>query len=70
MGLIPNDTSANEIIHYEAERPGESKEESRARRAITKHKSSHYVVLFLALYGSCIIIGDGVLKSCVFNEFK
>ncbi|PON60465.1 Potassium transporter [Parasponia andersonii] len=61
VGLIPNDRSANEVMHYEEGSPYKTKMESRARRAIAKHKSSHYLMLFLALFGACMAIGDGVL---------
>ncbi|PON60735.1 Potassium transporter [Trema orientale] len=61
VGLLPNDRSANEVMHYEEGSPYKTKVESRARRAIAKHKSSHYLMLFLALFGACMAIGDGVL---------
>lgn len=65
MGLLPNDTSANEVMHYETGSPFKIKVESRARRAIEKHKSSHYLMLFLALFGSCMTIGVGVLTPAL-----
>ncbi|KAJ7975276.1 Potassium transporter [Quillaja saponaria] len=65
VGLLPNDRSSNEVMHYEAESPFKIKVESRARRAIEKHKSSHYILLFLALFGSCMTIGDGVLTPAL-----
>lgn len=65
MGLLPTDKSANEVTHYEAGSPFKVKVESRARRAIEKHRSSHYLMLFLALFGSCMIIGDGVLTPAL-----
>lgn len=65
VGLLPNDRAANEVMHYEAGSPFRIKAESRARRAIEKHKSSHYLMLFLALFGSCMIIGVGVLTPAL-----
>lgn len=65
VGLLPNDRSANEVMNYEAGSPFKVKVESRARRAIAKHKSSHYLMLFLALFGSCMAIGDGVLTPAL-----
>ncbi|XP_024929724.3 potassium transporter 25 [Ziziphus jujuba] len=65
VGLLPSDRTANEVTHYEAGSPFKIKVESRARRAIAKHKSSHYLMLFLALFGSCMIIGDGVLTPAL-----
>lgn len=52
-------------MNYGAGSPYEIKEESRARRAIAKHKSSQYLVLFLALFGSCMTIGVGVLTPAL-----
>ncbi|EXB45100.1 putative potassium transporter 9 [Morus notabilis] len=65
VGLLPNDRSANEVMNYEVGSPFKIKIESRARRAIAKHKSSHYLMLFLALFGSCMAIGDGVLTPAL-----
>ncbi|XWS37546.1 hypothetical protein CRYUN_Cryun19dG0052700 [Craigia yunnanensis] len=65
VGLLPNDKSGNDVMHYEAESPFRTKGESRARRAIAKYKSSHYLMLFLALLGSCMIIGDAVLTPAI-----
>lgn len=65
VSLLPNDRSANEVMNYEAGSPFKIKIESRARRAIAKHKSSHYLMLFLALFGSCMAISDGVLTPAL-----
>ncbi|KAA8541401.1 hypothetical protein F0562_025364 [Nyssa sinensis] len=65
VGLLPNDRSTNDVLHYEVGSPSKIMGESRARRAIEKHKSSHYLLLFLALFGSCMIIGDGVLTPAL-----
>lgn len=65
VGLLPNDRSTDEVMHYEREIPFKMKEESRAKRAIERHKSSHYIMLVLALLGSCITIGVGVLTPAL-----
>ncbi|KAL5545219.1 hypothetical protein UlMin_009003 [Ulmus minor] len=65
VGLLPNEKSSNEVMTYDAGSPFKTKVESRARRAIEKHKSSHYLMLFLALFGSCMAIGDGVLTPAL-----
>ncbi|KAF4385307.1 hypothetical protein G4B88_026590 [Cannabis sativa] len=77
VGLLPNDTSANEVMQYEEENPFKAKVESRARRAIAKHKSSHYLMLFLALFGACMAIGDGYYQlqqvsedQCLQSHFR
>ncbi|RVW52475.1 Potassium transporter 25 [Vitis vinifera] len=65
VGLHPNDRSANEVMKSISAPASKTKVESRARRAIEKHKSSHYLMLFLALFGSCMVIGDGVLTPAI-----
>lgn len=65
MGLLPNDKSSNEVMHYEREIPFRINVESRAKRAIERLKSSHYVMLVLALLGSCMTIGVGVLTPAL-----
>ncbi|KAK9278345.1 hypothetical protein L1049_027910 [Liquidambar formosana] len=65
VGLLPNDKYANEMMNYEVETPTKIKVESRARRAIERHKSSHYLMLFLALFGACMMICDGVLTPAI-----
>lgn len=68
MGLLPNDKFASEIMDYDelgSPPSSKSKQDSRARRAIEKHKSNHYLILLLALFGSCMIIADGVLTPAI-----
>jgi KUP system potassium uptake protein/transcriptional repressor NF-X1 len=65
VGLIPNDTSTNEVMQHEEESTFRGKVESRARRAIKNHRSSHYLMLFTALFGACMIIGDGVITPSI-----
>ncbi|XP_027340064.1 potassium transporter 25-like [Abrus precatorius] len=65
VGLLPSDRSANEVMLYEEKSPCKLKADSRARRAIEKHKICHYLILFLALFGSCMTIGDAVLTPAL-----
>ncbi|KAI9101585.1 hypothetical protein K1719_023829 [Acacia pycnantha] len=65
VGLLPSERSTDEVMHYEETSPSNKKEDSRARRAIEKHKSCHYLLLSLALFGSCMTIGDGVLTPAL-----
>ncbi|XP_060206420.1 potassium transporter 10-like [Lycium barbarum] len=54
-----------ELMHQEEGTPSKMKVESRARRAIGRYKSSHYLLLFLALLGSCLIICDGIFTPAL-----
>lgn len=65
VGLLPNDKAADEVTNNETGSPSRFKVESRARRAIAKHKSSHYLMLFLALFGTCMTICDAVLTPAI-----
>lgn len=65
MGLLPSDTSAMELMHQEEGTSSKMKVESRARRAIRRYKSSHYLLLLLALIGSCLIVCDGILTPAL-----
>ncbi|VFQ67108.1 unnamed protein product [Cuscuta campestris] len=64
VGLLPCDKSAAETMHHK-ETPFRIKMRTRARWAIEKHKSCHYLLLLLALIGSCSIICDGVLTPSI-----
>lgn len=65
MGLHPNDRITNDVMKSISAPDSKTKVESRARRAIEKHRSSHYLMLFLAMIGSCMVIGDGVLTPAI-----
>ncbi|KAL1833641.1 hypothetical protein ACET3Z_003292 [Daucus carota] len=65
VGLLPSDESSDEIMHYETGSTSPGKKNSRARRAIKNNKISHYMMLLLALFGSCMMIGDGVLTPAL-----
>ncbi|XP_027125891.1 potassium transporter 25 isoform X1 [Coffea arabica] len=64
MGLLPNDRSASEIIQHDRGSP-RIKVPSTTRKCIEKYKTGHYFLLFLALFGCCMIISDGVLTPSV-----
>ncbi|RWR95971.1 NF-X1-type zinc finger protein NFXL1 [Cinnamomum micranthum f. kanehirae] len=66
VGLLPNhEVADDELLTYEMEKLQKPKVESRARRAIEKNKSSHYLMLFLALLGACMVIADGILTPAI-----
>lgn len=65
MGLLPNDRSTEEIMQHEEVSTLRGKVESRARKAIRNRRSSHYFMLFIALFGACMIIGDGVITPSI-----
>lgn len=68
MGLIPCNRGSSRILNHEEDSPSapsNGKPENKARRAIEKHKSSHYLLLFLALLGACMILSDAVLTPAI-----
>ncbi|KAF9667495.1 hypothetical protein SADUNF_Sadunf15G0028900 [Salix dunnii] len=65
VGLLPNDRSTEEIMQHEEVSTLRGKVESRARKAIRNRRSSHYLMLFTALFGACMIIGDGVITPSI-----
>ncbi|CAI9113191.1 OLC1v1013756C1 [Oldenlandia corymbosa var. corymbosa] len=64
VGLLPNDNSASEIMNHDSE-SDRIKVRTRARRALERHKIFHNLLFFLALFGCCMIIADGVLTPSV-----
>lgn len=68
MGLIPSNRGSGKILNHEEDIPSASsrdKLENKARKAIEKYKSSHYLLLFLALLGACMILSDAVLTPAI-----
>ncbi|KAK2385700.1 potassium transporter [Trifolium repens] len=70
VGLLPCDKTAIEVMLFDEEKttnpsPKIINFDSKARRAIEKHKSCHYLILFLALFGSCMTIGAAVLTPAL-----
>ncbi|XP_051115924.1 potassium transporter 10-like isoform X2 [Andrographis paniculata] len=65
VGLIPCDKSSDKILHHEEHSPSKKTLESKARRTLEKHKSCHYLLFFLALFGACMILSDAVLTPAI-----
>ncbi|XP_042041571.1 potassium transporter 10-like [Salvia splendens] len=69
VGLIPSNRGSSKILNQEEEEvssdPSKGKPENKARKAIEKYKSSHYLLLFLALLGACMILSDAVLTPAI-----
>ncbi|KAK4436804.1 Potassium transporter 2 [Sesamum alatum] len=65
VGLLPCNRSSGKILHQEEDSASKGKLENKARRAIEKHKSCHYLLLFLALLGACMILSDAVLTPAI-----
>lgn len=68
VGLIPCDRGTGMILNHEEDissTPSKSKLENKAKRVLEKHKSSHYLLLFLALLGACMILSDAVLTPAI-----
>ncbi|KAK4395542.1 Potassium transporter 2, partial [Sesamum angolense] len=65
VGLLPCNRGSYKILHHEEDSSSKGKLENKARRAIEKHKSCHYLLLFLALLGACMILSDVVLTPAI-----
>uniref|UniRef100_A0A7N0V8Y5 Potassium transporter n=1 Tax=Kalanchoe fedtschenkoi TaxID=63787 RepID=A0A7N0V8Y5_KALFE len=66
VSLFPSDrTSDDDLNGCEEEAPPAIRKESKARRALKRHRGSHFVMLFLALFGACMIIGDGLITPAI-----
>ncbi|KAF7822183.1 potassium transporter 25-like [Senna tora] len=65
VGLLPCDRSTDEVMHCAERTSSNVKVVSRAQRAIENQKGCHYLLLFLALFGSCMTIGDAVLTPAL-----
>ncbi|KAL7099355.1 hypothetical protein ACP275_09G079300 [Erythranthe tilingii] len=66
VGLIPSNRRSDNILHHEEEEsPSKGKMGNKARRVIEKHKCSHYLLLFLALLGACMMLSDAVLTPAI-----
>lgn len=70
MGLLPSNGSSGKILHHEEDSNSKGKLENKARRVIEKHKSSHYILLFLALLGACMMLSDAVLTPAISGVLK
>ncbi|KAL3818516.1 hypothetical protein ACJIZ3_004421 [Penstemon smallii] len=66
VGLIPcNKSSVKNVNHEEDTTPSKVNLETKARQALEKHKSTHYLLLFLALLGACMMISDAILTPAI-----
>ncbi|KAL0415589.1 UNVERIFIED_CONTAM: Potassium transporter 2 [Sesamum latifolium] len=65
VGLLPRNRGSDKILHHEEDSSSKGKLENKARRVIEKHKSCHYLLLFLALLGACMILSDAVLTPAI-----
>lgn len=65
VGLLPSDRTTDEVASVLPSPSKGKSEPSRAMRALEKHRSSHYLMLFLALFGACMIINDGVFTPAI-----
>ncbi|XP_042015631.1 potassium transporter 6-like isoform X1 [Salvia splendens] len=69
VGLIPSNSGSSKMLYHEEDEisssPSQEKTENKARKAIEKYKSCHYLLLFLALLGACMILSDAVLRPAI-----
>ncbi|CAM8921676.1 unnamed protein product [Rhodiola kirilowii] len=65
VSLLPSDRSSDDLTQCEEEAHPVINKESKARRAIKGSKGIHILMLFWALFGACMIIGDGILTPAI-----
>lgn len=66
VSLLPNRQVADEALStYKLEHPPETKNSSRLKLLLEKHKSLHTALLILVLLGTCMVIGDGLLTPAI-----
>lgn len=68
VGLLPSKRGSSKILNHEEDissAPSKGKTENKARKAIEKYKSIHYLLLLLALLGACMILSDAVLTPAI-----
>ncbi|XP_042489116.1 potassium transporter 2-like [Macadamia integrifolia] len=66
VSLLPNRQVADEALStYKLESPPETKNYSRVKHLLEKHKSLQTALLVLVLLGTCMVIGDGVLTPVI-----
>ncbi|XP_073100596.1 potassium transporter 25 [Elaeis guineensis] len=64
--LLPNNKGDDdELLAYEMGSFYKNSLGFKAKRAIENNKSSHYLMLLMALLGSCMIIGNGVVVPAI-----
>ncbi|OIS96514.1 PREDICTED: potassium transporter 2 [Nicotiana attenuata] len=66
VSLLPNRQVADEALStYKLEHPPETKNSSRVKLLLEKHKFLHTALLILVLLGTCMVIGDGLLTPAI-----
>eukprot|EP01018_Ginkgo_biloba_P005526 Gb_07455 [translate_table: standard] len=66
VSLLPNHQIADEELStYKKELPPETQNQSTIKMLLEKHKSLQVVLLVVALLGTCMVIGDGVLTPSI-----
>ncbi|KAK6929555.1 Potassium transporter [Dillenia turbinata] len=66
VSLLPNRQVADESLStYKLEQPPQTKNSSRAKTFLEKHKCLHTALLILVLLGTCMVIGDGLLTPAI-----
>ncbi|KAG1358781.1 putative potassium transporter 7 [Cocos nucifera] len=66
VSLLPNNKGDDdELLAYEMGSFYKSSLGSKAKKAIEHNRSCHYLMLLMALLGSCMIIGNGVLVPAI-----
>lgn len=78
FSLLPNQQAADEELstYYRHGHTNRNISPSPLKRFLEKHKKSRTALLLIVLFGSCMVIGDGVLtpaisgKSSLVSPFK
>lgn len=66
VSLLPNWQLADEEVStYKLESPPETRNNSKLKILLEKHKTLHTALLLLVLVGTCMVIGDGVLTPAI-----
>lgn len=66
VGLLPNNCDADDaLLAYEMGRFYKNNSDTKHKWTIEKSKQSRYLMLMVALLGSCMVIGNGVLVPAI-----
>ncbi|XP_057822358.2 probable potassium transporter 9 isoform X2 [Cryptomeria japonica] len=66
VSLLPNRQIVDEEVStYKLEYPPVTKNSSRVKRILEKHKNLHTALLMVVLLGTCMVIGDGILTPAI-----
>lgn len=70
VSLLPNKQVVDEELStYILECPTETKNGSRVKTWLEKHKNLHTALLAVVMLGTCMVIGDGVLTPAISGNF-